>query len=291
MIERALRDAQEPLAGALADQIVLGWLGGARSSLGLVGAVGGIAGPVAAFAPPSGPPVTVPDVLGGEGGGPLAEFPSLERALAQLVEREILPAEDFYSVTSEARQQAFTISGDITTGAIESIRDVLAEQLRGPVDREAFTVQAKAAVDGLSISDSHLEHVFRNATNTAFSQGMEDVLESPLVGDAFPYRAYYPIRDSRVRPDHLALEKRGLDGTNVYNARDPVWTMFRPPWDWQCRCGFNPQTVEQAAAKGVREAQRWLRTGVAPETFAFVEWPKLDGEEIMPSESWQRILR
>jgi uncharacterized protein with gpF-like domain len=75
--------------------------------------------------------------------------------------------------------------------------------------------------------------------------------------------AYYATTDSRVRKNHLALEKLGLDGTNIYRADDPTWQRFRPPWDFQCRCSWVPITVEQAARRGVTEAKEWLARAAA----------------------------
>lgn len=285
-IEAELRRRQPEFAGALTDAVVAGWLGGARATLGLVGKKTGVSEPSLAGisnAPPGGPLL-----VGVSGGGPLAEFPSLEAALQKLLNREILTSEEFYAVSAAARQQAFTITADVSTATLDKVRSLLAEQIEGPASRELFADRVAEEVAGLPIAPSHLEHVFRNATNEAYSQGMEKVLDSPLVAEGFPYRAIYPMRDDRVRPEHLALEKAGLNGTNIYNAKDPVWLMFRPPWAWNCRCGWIAVSVETAAALGVAEAKAWLDSGEAPAVFEFVSWPKYNGQLIMPPASWVR---
>lgn len=69
--------------------------------------------------------------------------------------------------------------------------------------------------DVLPLAESHLEQAYRNNVNEAFSQGMEQVLDHPLVEDAFPYRRYVRIRNARCRKEHAELEKLGLDGTAV----------------------------------------------------------------------------
>ena len=82
--------------------------------------------------------------------------------------------------------------------------------------------------------------------------------------EIFPYQEILPIKDGRVREEHLALASLGLSGTGVYRRDDPMWDLFTPPWGYQCRCGVNLLTVEAAARKGVGEARRWERTGEPP---------------------------
>jgi len=117
---------------------------------------------------------------------------------------------------------------------------------------------------------------------------MESILAHPIVTDGFPYRAFHAIHDARCRPDHRALETQGLDGTNVYNALDPVWAEIRPPFSWGCRCGWTAISVRTAAGLGVKEAQRWLNTGERPAEFQFVRWPTYDGKPIMSPPGWSR---
>lgn len=115
----------------------------------------------------------------------------------------------------------------------------------------------------------------------AYSTGLIEVLNHPLVADEFPYLAYHAVHDSRVRPEHLALERHGLNGTNIYRRDDPIWERFTPPWDYQCRCAIIPMTIEDAARAGVHEAQEWLRTGLPPSTPEWVTPPPFS-----PPEGW-----
>ncbi len=227
-------------------------------------------------------------MVGTGGRGPEIEFPGLERAISQLAGRSLMSPEDFYAMTASARQQAFTVSGDLGEATIAKLHEILAENFRGPVDREGFSEEARKAITSLPISDAHLEQVFRNNTNESFSQGYEFVLDQPLVADEFPYRLYSAIHDDRVRDVHLGLERCGLDGTAVYHKDDPVWLAIRPPNDWNCRCGWIALSVESAAALGVKSAQEALAAGRAP-LAVFVPWPVVDGEPVSFSASWQRI--
>lgn len=259
-----------------------GWVEGARASAGFVPDIP----PLPPAGAPPGPP-TVPPALPAPGtpqDEPEIELPGLEAAIRKLLNRQLLSAADYYALDAAAKQEAFTISGEVTEATLAQIRELLAENLEGPANREAFSRAVREAFDSLPISDSHLEHVYRNAANQAYTQGMDHVLDHPLVVDSMPYRAYFAIHDSpRVRSNHLAMETLGLDGTNVYYKDDPTWLRFKPPWDWNCRCGWAPLSIRDAARLGVREAQEWLETGIEP-AHLFVQPPPF-----APSPSWDLV--
>lgn len=258
---------------ALADAAFAAEAGSAALIVSLAGEMSDIG------SPPAIPPA---QFIAESGGEPLVRFPVIDEAVRTLQESNVMPASEFYAIARDARDQAFTISDSIAEADLERVRQLLEENVAAKTDRQAFVREARERVETLTISDAHLEQVFRNNVNDHYSEGVERVLRQPLVEDQFPYRAYYAIRDDRVRDEHLQLEQLGIQGTNVYHRLDPVWEMFRPPWDWNCRCGFTPLSVRQAARKGIREAQQWLDTGIEPE-HEFVPMPKFE-----PSPSWQR---
>jgi SPP1 gp7 family putative phage head morphogenesis protein len=166
---------------------------------------------------------------------------------------------DFRATAAAVKQGAFAITGDLTDAAVADVRDLLTENLAKGPDREAFIdAVINRLGEGGPLSEAHVETIFRTNVASAISDGTNKALQAPMVVDAFPYRAYYATTDTRVRKEHLQLERLGLDGTNIYRADDPTWQKFRPPWDWGCRCSWVPLTVEQAARRGVTEAKEWL---------------------------------
>jgi len=130
--------------------------------------------------------------------------------------------------------------------------------------------------------------VYRTNLHSSYSDGRLAVVQNPHVRDAFPYASYDPIHDDRTRPTHLLLARSGLDGSNVYYIDDPVFETFRPPWEWGCRCSWGPLTVMQAASKGVKEAQRWLQTGMPPRFHQAVPWPTFEGAPLEPDPRYRR---
>lgn len=250
--------AAETLYGAILDS----WLGGASHAL---------AGlppdwkPPVILAPPPGPPgqpPSAPPSAGDffDGGEPPigVHLVAIENAIAALSAREVLQPDDYYALAGEAKQKAFTITAGLTDESLKKFRDALAADVTEGPSLGSFRDRVLEEFDVLPLAENHLEQVFRNNVNEAFSQGMEQILDHPLVEDAFPYRRYVPIHDARCRPEHTELEKLGLDSTSVYYKDDPTWFKFRPPWDWNCRCGWIAISTETAAEMGVAEAKRWL---------------------------------
>lgn len=183
-----------------------------------------------------GPP---PGRIGFEGfdpspGGPLVRFPLMERAAESLLTRNILQADLYYRTADNIRARSFTVAGDLTIETIDSIRNILGEQIR---QGASFNEFKSAIADGLEesfIAPWHAETVFRTNVQTAYRDGRNTAARDPIVSRLFPYKRYVAIHDGRVRKEHLRLEKLGLNGTDVYRADDPFWTLFDPPWDYNC---------------------------------------------------------
>lgn len=212
-------------------------------------------------APPSGSPEAT-------------HYATIDAAAKNLAERNVLTRRQYDDLDAAARAKAFTVAGVQAQETLTKIRDTLSENVARGADYEAFKSEVLEAVDsGTFLSDAHQETVFRTNVQAAFSDGQAAVLSHPLVRSGFPYSTYDAIHDDRVRPNHIALETHGIQGTNFYRNDDPVFNLFRPPWDYNDRCGWTPRTVRQAAEAGIREAQEWLATGVEPTVKAHVEMP------------------
>lgn len=214
-------------------------------------------------APPVAPPA-MPTALSANG-EPIVRLPLIEEAAKDLMDRRILTKAAFNELANDARQQAFTVAAVSEQSTLETIRDSLANVVATGQSKRDWEKELEEKLDGDPfLSNRHRETVFRANVHSAYSNGQEQVLKHPLVGDHFPYRAIDEIRDNRVRDWHLALNTNGLDGTNIYRADDPIWQVIRPPSAWGCRGGWGPISIEQAAAAGVKEAIRWLETGNPP---------------------------
>lgn len=240
----------------------------------------------ARLAPP-GPPR---DLLPAAGLGPGREpvrLPLIDQAVRDLRSRQLLSRPDFDRLAGQARQKAFTVARVENRQTLAKLQEALAKSVEEGEDLRAFRRRAAEALDaGTVLAEAHVETVFRTNVQQAYSHGMDELLQGDLVGGLFPYEETLPIRDTRLTSLCKLVSRSGLDGTAVFRRDDPWWARLKPPRHYNCRCGRNPLTLEQAAARGVREAQLWLRTGKPPAVPAFVPAPRFAPDDLRQLEQW-----
>jgi SPP1 gp7 family putative phage head morphogenesis protein len=217
---------------------------------------------------------------------PDARWPALEAASRDLLSRRAVTTDDYAEMTDDARRSAFSVARSLSASATMAVRDAVAQAVMYGGGLREFRRNVGGVLDEAGLRPDQVEQVYRTQTGLARSAGMQTVLDHPLVAGEFPYVAYHYIHDSRVRPEHAAMEERGIQGTNIYRADDPVIRRLWPPWSYNCRCTVIPLTVEDAAAAGISEAREWARTNIPPDRPAFVQdpgfrlpkdWPNRDG--------------
>lgn len=224
--------------------------------------------------PPPVPPFAAPP--GSDEDGRPVEFPLVRAAVRDLMTRQVVNQHEYNDLTAQAKAAAFTVARVATADAVEAVRDAVAEAVAQGKTLRQFREDVGEALEGSGLADHHVETVFRTETARAVSSGVIAALNHPAVADEFPYILYDFTRDARTRPEHVYLGTHGLDGTGVYRANDPVIRKFFPPCGWRCRCLGVMLTLEDAAARGVREARQWLATGVEPSPPQYVPPPPFD---------------
>lgn len=206
--------------------------------------------------------ITLPALFGEP--NPIIQFPLIDRAASQLAERNIVTRAEFDALADDAKRRAFTVARLQSEETIERIRDVLVADIQEGPSLAGFRRELIDVLETGDIGEAHLENVYRINIQAAFAEGHDSLAENPLVAAAFPFKEILPIDDGRVRDTHFSLKKLGLNGTGVYWRDDPFWSLYMPPIEWNCRCGWNLLSVRQAARKGAQAAVEWLRTGVEP---------------------------
>lgn len=259
---RDLLASYEPLLAAhLSDSFLAAWLIGAGAAIeGLPAAELDPFSLLFDIAPPpSIIPTPTPDDTGA-----IVRFPLAESAVRDLAERRVVTRDEYENLAQSAKQEAFSIARIANVQALGQIHERLIRDLVDGGNLREFRQSADTILEGTPLHPAHLETVYRTNIATAYTQGLIDTLNHSLVDDEFPYLEYNATHDSRTRPEHLRLESLGLNGTGIYRRDDPLWRSFLPPWDFNCRCAVVPLSVEDAAAKGVQEAQQWLANGRPP---------------------------
>jgi hypothetical protein len=197
--------------------------------------------PAAGFVPlppplPVAPPPEAPERL---------QFPIIEEAARQLSEKRLVSRDLFDQLDAATRAKAFSVTGVDAQETLGKIRDALVENIEEGVDFQTYKKKVLESVDeGTFLSDAHNEVVFRTNIQAAFSDGQLGVLKHPVIRGGFPYAMVDAIHDDRVRHEHLEVERHGIQGTNIYRVDDPVFRMFRAPWDYNC---FVPDTEVQGS--------------------------------------------
>lgn len=215
---------------------------------------------------------------------PSIRFPTIDNAVRFLSSRIPYTPQEFATLTGDARNVGFTVARALTRDAVAKIQEALVNDVRTGGTLAEFRQNIEPVLNASGLADHHVETLYRGQVGRAYSIGQERVLNDPMVADEFPYRMYSATHDSRVRPEHKALEAMGLNGTAVYRSDDPFWDIFLPPWDFGCRCNSIPLSIEDAAHYGVVEARKWERTGKPPSVPAYVTLP-----EFRPSASWEPV--
>jgi SPP1 gp7 family putative phage head morphogenesis protein len=200
-------------------------------------------------------------------------FPQVRAALKHVETRIAFTKPEYDQLGADSQRLAFTVARLQTESAVRAVQNAVREDIENGGTLADFSETIADHVAGSGLGDSSIETIYRTHVGRAYSAGQVSVLQSPAVQSAFPYLEYSATHDSRVRPDHLSMESLGLDKTAIYRADDRIWDTFYPPWAWNCRCMVIPLSVEDAAARGVREAIEWLRTGRPPTTPEYVTIP------------------
>jgi len=99
-------------------------------------------------------------------------------------------------------------------------------------------------IDGLYTGNT----IFRTNIQGNYARGRCE--QQRRTAEAFPWRMYDAINDSRTRPAHAAM-----DGF-VARHDDPVWRTWYPPCGYSCRCRVLALTDKQAARFQAADAKR-----------------------------------
>lgn len=227
------------------------------------------------------PPVRPPLIANAGEPRPVVRFPMIEKAVEDLTRRRIMLPEDFRALDQDAQRTAFTVARLQSLESIERVKKALTDDVGHGGTLRSFRREASEAI-GDALTPGQVETVYRTQVAQAYSAGQRAVLDHPMVADEFPYMLWTATHDSRTRPEHLAMEKHGQNGTAVYRSDDPMWNTLFPPAAYNCRCAAIPLSLVDAAGYGSREARRWLQTGIPPANPVYAARPY----PIIPPPGW-----
>lgn len=189
-------------------------------------------------------------------------FPLIEAAAADLETRRIVTPNEWQRIRQQAEIKAFTVANLVTEDAIDKVRKALVEDVREGGTLKAFRDRMQSAIETSGLARHHVENIYRTNVGKAYEDGKKDLVEA--TGDAFPFVLDHQVLDSRISDLCKTMHGRGIQGTDIFLRDDPEWQRLRPTRHWNCRCAAAYLSVREAARKGIRYAQDWLRRGQRP---------------------------
>jgi len=205
-----------------------------------------------------------------------ADVAEYEAALVAFRKRVPITDIELEELTLAERGNAFWVSGLSELSAVRTVMEEIDKAIAAGLPMEDFQKSVKEALGAHTLDGHHIETVFRNAVQTAYSAGRWEQLTNPDVSNIRPYWVYDSVLDTRTTK--LCRE---LDGTCKPHD-DPFW-LYRCP---QChhRCRANLRAVKR------REAERRGITQGDPSTEAPVDnWglapPLRDKEQLLKREA------
>lgn len=191
-----------------------------------------------------------------------------EEAVAWFRAKVPLLKPEWAQLTLEARRRAFTAAG---VAALDLLAELHGSLLRALEEGTPYGEWQKEALGilGQGWSRGHLETVFRNNIQAAYSAGRWDQLQDPAVRRSHPYLMFDSVLDDRTTDIC-----RARDGV-VLPADHPWWKENWPPLHHRCRSGVRPLTREEAEVRGITQAPPTLEAqegfGLSPAAEEWVE--------------------
>lgn len=171
-----------------------------------------------------------------------------DEAVAWFRARLPITDDEFATLSSEARQRAWTIAGVQQLDVVESVWAKLdkANEAGTPFADFKKSVSAELAAEWGKPNAARVETIFRNATQSSLNRGRYAQMKAPDVVRFRPFWMYDAVRDSRTT--ELC---KGLDET-VLPQDHQFWDTHIPPLHHRCRAGIRSLRKAEAERRGIR---------------------------------------
>lgn len=140
----------------------------------------------------------------------------------------VLPDIYYGELQGLARAAAFSIAGVTNLALLKQVMESLEE---ATATGQSFADwQRRVASDEipLELPAHRLDNIFRTNLQNHYARGR--CLQQKRTAERFPWLMYDAVNDDRTRPSHAAM-----DGF-IARHDDPVWSRWRPPCGYRCRC-------------------------------------------------------
>ncbi|MFZ2643193.1 MAG: phage minor head protein [Verrucomicrobiia bacterium] len=158
-----------------------------------------------------------------------------------------MSADQWNALSLNARRQAISFADAASEGAAAAVQRVLEQALVDPV-RGNFQERANAVLEryDVTLSPHQADTIYDTVMNRAINDGKLEQIKDPVLSSEWPYMGLDTAADSRVRPNHYAMDWRRIK--TVFPVNDPGLANFAPPLGYRCRCTwrfFSREDVEK----------------------------------------------
>jgi len=185
--------------------------------------------------------------------------------LTSLGAKDLVLSPDF---DAAAKAQAFFSAKVAETHILDRLRDVSDRFSKGEMNLATARTELKqflwgegyakedisgetkagAAITNLA-SSARLDLILNQNARMAAAVGNREVAMSPAIKKRFPYFRYVPSVSKNPRDDHAPYYD------TVLPKDDPFWQTHTPPLDYNCKCGLEDLTEEEAQDYGVSTSE------------------------------------
>lgn len=152
----------------------------------------------------------------------------------------VLPDVYYGDLQGLARQLAFSIAGIAALDQLENVKNSLSAALQRGESQQKWTKEILES-GVLDLPDYRLDNIFRTNIQNSYNRGRWERFQRTKA--TRPYLMYDAINDSRVRPNHLAM-----DGV-IRPVDDQIWDTWSPACGYRCRCRLISLSEKQALAR------------------------------------------
>lgn len=171
-------------------------------------------------------------------------------AADELEEKQAILKEDYDKLSDAEKRRYFTLSDVVSLIALVTIRNMMADAIRKRQTLSALQSDIKTYFEKHPTTGEYKPAQIGIAAEVQMSGALHDTLRrwSSMPDSEIEAFEYVTMRDDRVRPSHAAL-----DGM-IRPVNDPIWSMYTPPIDYNCRCRLEPVSMR------MRETARYKDT-------------------------------
>jgi SPP1 gp7 family putative phage head morphogenesis protein len=170
---------------------------------------------------------------------PFSPLPFAEAVAWAKARGVVLPDVYYGELQGLAQAMAFSIAGVASLDALTLTLDSLTKAMENGDSLDDWKKKVASGEIPISGLPPHrVENIFRTNIQSAYARGRCEQQRANYA--TRPWLMYDAVNDSRTRPAHAAM-----DGF-VARYDDPVWSTWRPPCGYQCRCRVIALSDKQA---------------------------------------------